>query len=62
MDEDFRRSRRESGTPAALLAVRTGNLRRNPLLTLFEVHLPALIAALESDGYAELTLDGPLTR
>lgn len=60
MDDDFLQSHRAFGAPATLLFVSTGNLKRNPLLTLFETHLPALVAVLAEDGFVGLGLDGPV--
>ena len=59
-DEDFLRSHVAFASPAALLYATFGNLKTNPLLTLFESHLPVLLAALTAGGFADLGPDGPV--
>jgi len=53
-DADFYHSHLLHGTPWKLLLIRTGNIRTRDLRTLFEQHLPAIIAALEQNSLVEL--------
>ncbi len=53
-DSDFYHSHLLHGKPWKLLLVRTGNIRKNDLIALFEKHLPQIIAALEQNSLVEL--------
>ncbi len=53
-DRDFRDSHLLSGSPRRLLVVATGNTTNNALLTLFEAHLDAIVAALDEADYVEI--------
>ena len=54
-DRDFRDSHLLSRSPRRLLIVATGNITNAALLSLFEVHLDAILAALEESDFAEFT-------
>jgi predicted nuclease of predicted toxin-antitoxin system len=54
-DRDFRDSHLLSRSPRRLLVVATGNITNNDLLTLMEAHLDAIISALETADFVELT-------
>jgi predicted nuclease of predicted toxin-antitoxin system len=54
-DRDFRDSHLLSRSPRRLLVVATGNITNNDLLTLMEAHLDAIISALETANFVELT-------
>ena len=51
---DFYHSHLLRGMPYKLVLVRTGNIRTRDLTGLFERHLPAILAALESHSLVEL--------
>ena len=53
-DGDFRDSHLLRGAPRRVLIVATGNIHNNDLLSLFDVHLDELIAALEANDLVEL--------
>ena len=53
-DTDFYHSHLLHGKPWKLLLVRTGNIRTRDLKTLFERHLPEIVAALEQNSLVEL--------
>jgi len=54
-DEDFVQSHLLRGEPKKLLLISTGNIRNDDLLSLFEICLPTVIAALEAERFIELT-------
>ena len=53
-DKDFPASHRERGVPTVLLHLSIPNMKRRPLIALFERHLPEILARLEQDRFAEL--------
>ena len=53
-DRDFRDGHLLSGSPRRLLVVATGNITNSALLSLFEAHLGAILAALEEADFVEL--------
>lgn len=53
-DRDFRDGHLLSRSPQRLLVVATGNITNSALLSLFEVHLGAILAALEEADFVEL--------
>jgi len=55
-DSDFYHSHLLHGKPWELLLVRTGNIRTRNLKALFQQHLPAIIAALQTHSLVELDL------
>ena len=57
-DRDHLQSRRDRGTPQALLFVSTRNMSNNQFLTLFQAHWAELLARLTADGFADLGPDG----
>lgn len=53
-DGDFRDSHLLRGTPKKLLIVATGNIANQELLALFDEHVEAIVAALDSADLVEL--------
>ncbi len=56
-DRDFRDSHLLAWTPRQLLVVATGNITNNDLLSLFELHLEAIVTGFEEADFAELSQD-----
>ncbi|MDQ3106332.1 MAG: DUF5615 family PIN-like protein [Actinomycetota bacterium] len=56
-DRDFRDSHLLRGSPRRLLVVATGNIGNEELLTLFDQHLDAVVAALDEVRFVELGHD-----
>lgn len=56
-DRDFRDAHLLSRSPRRLLIVSTGNITNHALLSLFDAHLPAIVSALESADFVELSPD-----
>jgi predicted nuclease of predicted toxin-antitoxin system len=54
-DRDFRDGHLLARSPQRLLVVATGNITNNALLSLFELHLDAIVAAFEETDFAELS-------
>lgn len=54
-DRDFRDGHLLATTPRQLLVVATGNITNNDLLSLFELHLQAIVAGFEEADFAELS-------
>jgi predicted nuclease of predicted toxin-antitoxin system len=64
---DFRDGHLLARTPRQLLVVATGNITNNDLLSLFELHLGAVLSGFEEVDFAELSQDalalgGPAAR
>ncbi|MEI7927757.1 MAG: DUF5615 family PIN-like protein [Verrucomicrobiales bacterium] len=57
-DADFLNSHLIYGKPTRLLLVSTGNIANRKLLGLFEIHVAAIVRALESSSFVELTSAG----
>ena len=53
-DQDFRDGHLLGRSPRQLLVVATGNLSNNALLSLFELHLDAIVSALDEADFVEL--------
>ena len=53
-DRDFRDGHLLSGSPRQLLIVATGNISNSALLSLFEMHMDAVVSALEEADFVEL--------
>lgn len=53
-DTDFYHSHLLHGKPWKLLLIHTGNIRTRDLKSLFEQHLPTILAALERNSLVEL--------
>jgi len=53
-DTDFYHSHLLHRKPWKLLLIRTGNIRTRDLKTLFEAHLPRILAALDQSSLVEL--------
>ena len=56
-DRDFRDGHLLAKTPRQLLVVATGNITNNELLSLFELHLEAIVSGFEEADFAELAED-----
>lgn len=56
-DRDFRDGHLLAMTPRQLLIVATGNITNNDLLSLFELHLEAIVSGFEEADFAELSQD-----
>jgi predicted nuclease of predicted toxin-antitoxin system len=56
-DRDFREPHLLAGTPRQLLVVATGNITNDALLSLFELHLDAIVAAFKEADFVELSHD-----
>lgn len=56
-DRDFRDGHLLNGSPRRLLVVATGNITNAALLSLFERHIDAIVAALGESDFVEL---GPI--
>ena len=56
-DRDFRDGHLLARTPQQLLVVATGNITNNELLSLFELHLTAVVSGFEEADFAELSQD-----
>ena len=54
-DGDFRHSHLLTGRPGRLLVVRTGNITNGRLLALFESNLQAVVDALETASFVEIS-------
>lgn len=54
-DRDFRESHLLTGSPRHLLIVATGNVTNDALLSLFELHIDAIVAAFEEADFVQLT-------
>jgi predicted nuclease of predicted toxin-antitoxin system len=54
-DQDFREGHLLALAPRKLLVVTTGNVTNDTLLSLFEMHLVAIVSALEEADYVELS-------
>jgi predicted nuclease of predicted toxin-antitoxin system len=63
-DRDFREAHLLTGSPRQLLVVATGNVTNEALLSLFELHLDAIVSAFAEADVVQLTeealmLSGP---
>jgi predicted nuclease of predicted toxin-antitoxin system len=56
-DQDFRDGQLLVQSPRQLLVVATGNITNTALLSIFELHLDAIVSALEDAGFVELSQD-----
>ena len=56
-DQDFRDGHLLGRSPRKLLVVATGNITNDALLSLFELHLDAIVSALGEADFVELTQD-----
>jgi len=56
-DQDFRDAHLLARSPRQLLVVATGNITNDALLSLFELHLDAIVSALDEADFVELTRD-----
>jgi len=56
-DQDFRDGHLLARSPRQLLVVATGNITNDALLSLFELHLDAIISALDEADFVELSQD-----
>jgi predicted nuclease of predicted toxin-antitoxin system len=56
-DQDFRDGHLLWRSPRKLLVVATGNITNDALLSLFELHLDAIVLALGEADFVELTQD-----
>lgn len=56
-DQDFRDGHLLGQSPRKLLVVATGNITNDALLSLFELHLDAIVSALGEADFVELTQD-----
>jgi predicted nuclease of predicted toxin-antitoxin system len=56
-DQDFRDGHLLGRSPRQLLVVATGNITNDALLSLFELHLDAIVSALGEADFVELTQD-----
>lgn len=54
-DRDFREGHLLARTPRQLLVIATGNITNNELLSLFELHLEAIVSGFEEADFAELS-------
>lgn len=57
-DADFLNAHLIHGKPTRLLLVSTGNIANRKLLGLFELHVDAIVRALESSDFVEVTTAG----
>lgn len=56
-DRDFRDDHLWRGSPRRLLVVATGNIDNTALLSRFQTHLDAIVAAIEEADFVELGPD-----
>ena len=56
-DQDFRDGHLLAQSPGHLVVVATGNITNNALLSLFELHLDAIVSALDEADFVEMTQD-----
>jgi predicted nuclease of predicted toxin-antitoxin system len=56
-DQDFRNGHLLARSPRRLLVVATGSITNNALLSLFELHLDAIVSSLEEADFVELSED-----
>jgi predicted nuclease of predicted toxin-antitoxin system len=56
-DQDFRDAHLLARSPRKLLVVATGNITNDALLSLFELHLDAIVSALGEADFVELSQD-----
>ena len=56
-DQDFRDGHLLGRSPRKLLVVATGNITNDALLSLFELHLDAIVSALGEADFVELSQD-----
>jgi predicted nuclease of predicted toxin-antitoxin system len=56
-DQDFRDGHLLARSPRQLLVVTTGNITNDALLSLFELHLDAIVSALDEADFVELSQD-----
>ena len=56
-DQDFRDAHLLARSPRQLLVVATGNITNDALVSLFELHLDAIVSALDEADFVELTKD-----
>jgi predicted nuclease of predicted toxin-antitoxin system len=56
-DQDFRDGHLLARSPRQLLVVASGNITNDALLSLFELHLDAIVSALDEADFVELTKD-----
>lgn len=54
-DQDFRDGHLLARSPRQLLVVATGNITNHALVSLFELHLDAIVPALEEADFVELS-------
>ena len=54
-DRDFRDGHLLARSPRQLLVVATGNITNNDLLSLFELHLEAIVSGFEEADFGELS-------
>lgn len=54
-DQDFRDGHLLVRSPRQLLVVATGNITNTALLSVFELHLDAMVSALEDADFVELS-------
>jgi hypothetical protein len=56
-DQDFRDGHLLARSPRQLLVVATGNITNDALLSLFELHLDAIVSAVDEADFVELSQD-----
>ncbi len=56
-DQDFRDGHLLARSPRQLLVVATGNITNDALISLFELHLDAIVSALDEADFVELSQD-----
>jgi predicted nuclease of predicted toxin-antitoxin system len=56
-DQDFRDGHLLGQSPRRLLVVATGNITNDALLSLFELHLDAIVSGLREADFVELSQD-----
>ena len=56
-DQDFRDGHLLGRSPRKLFVVATGNITNDALLSLFEIHLDAIVSALGETDFVELSQD-----
>jgi predicted nuclease of predicted toxin-antitoxin system len=56
-DQDFRDGHLLARSPRQLLVVASGNITNDALLSLFELHLDAIVSALDEAEFVELSQD-----
>jgi len=56
-DQDFRDGHLLARSPRQLLVVATGNITNDALLSLFELHLDAIVSALDEADFVEVSQD-----